>query len=239
MNSRGIQVLVVDDEPRYVQLITLNLRASGYRVITASDGETAVARAENEQPALVILDVMLPDIDGYEVCRRIREFSAVPIIMLTAKAEVAHKVAGLGAGADDYVTKPFSADELLARVQAALRRQEQNRDRTPRTFESDGLSVDFEARRVTRDGVEVALSPLEFRLVERLIANAGRVLLSDDLLQSVWGQGYEGADESLRTAGARLRRKIESDPDRPRHLLTVRGVGYSFQRPTVRPSQNG
>ena len=239
MSSRAPQILVVDDEPRYVQLITINLRASGYRVITASDGETAVARTENEQPSLVILDVMLPDIDGYEVCRRIREFSAVPIIMLTAKAEVAHKVTGLGSGADDYVTKPFSADELLARVQSALRRQEQNRDRTPRTFESDGLAVDFEARRVMRDGGEVALSPLEFRLLERLIANAGRVLLSDDLLQSVWGQGYEGADESLRTAVARLRRKIESDPDRPRHLLTVRGVGYSFQRPTVRPSQNG
>ena len=218
-------------------LITLNLRASGYRVITASDGETAVARAENEQPALVILDVMLPDIDGYEVCRRIREFSTFPIIMLTAKADVTHKVAGLGA--DDYVTKLFSADELLARVQAALRRQEQNRDQTPRTFESEGLSVDFEARRIMRDGAEVALSPLEFRLLERLIANAGRVLLSDDLLQSVWGQGYEGANESLRTAVARLRRKIESDPGRPHHLLTVRGVGYSFQRPTVRPSQNG
>ena len=123
MSSRPTHILVVDDEPRYVRLITLSPRASGYRVITASDGETAVARTENEQPALVILDVVLPDIDGYEVCRRIREFSAVPIIMLTAKAEIAHKVAGLGSGADDYGTKPFSADELLARVQSALRRQ--------------------------------------------------------------------------------------------------------------------
>src|SRR5438128_9663996 len=157
-------ILVVDDEPRYLQLIAVNLRASGYQVVTASDGLTAVARTEHEQPLLVILDVMLPDMDGYEVCRRIRGFSAVPIIMLTAKAEVAHKVTGLSAGADDYVTKPFSVEELVARVQAVLRRQS-GRAQAPRVFEADGLSIDFEAHRVTRDGAEVQLSPLEFRLL--------------------------------------------------------------------------
>jgi DNA-binding response OmpR family regulator len=221
-------ILVVDDEPRYVQLITLNLRASGYRVVSASDGNTAIARTEHENPILVILDVMLPDLDGYEVCRRIREFSGVPIIMLTAKAEIAHKVTGLGAGADDYVTKPFAVDELLARIQAVLRRR--NLERTPRLFEIDGLRIDFDSRRVSLDDAEVNLSPLEFRLLERLVGHAGRVLSGTDLLQTVWGPGYETADEALRTAVARLRRKIERDPDQPRFLETIRGVGYSFAR---------
>jgi DNA-binding response OmpR family regulator len=224
-------ILVVDDEARYVQLITLNLRASGYRVVSASDGLTAVARAEHEDPLLILLDVMLPDLDGYEVCRRIREFSSVPIIMLTAKAEVSHKVAGLSSGADDYVTKPFSVEELIARVQAVLRRPGGARARAPRTFEANGLSIDFEARRVSLAGADVQLSPLEFKLLERLVANADRVLAAQELLQAVWGPGYADADESLRTAIARLRRKIEPDPDRPRYLITVRGVGYSFQRP--------
>jgi two-component system KDP operon response regulator KdpE len=223
-------ILVVDDEARYVQLITLNLRASGYRVITASNGETAVARCEAENPALVVLDVMLPDVDGYEVCRRIRELSDVPIIMLTAKAEVVHKVTGLVAGADDYITKPFSVAELLARVQAVLRRGEGGRERPARRFEAEDLLIDFEARRVVRKGVEVTLSPLEFRLLDKLVASAGKVQLANELLSSVWGPGYESADEALRTAIARLRRKIEPDPDHPRYLLTIRGVGYTFQR---------
>lgn len=222
-------ILAVDDEPRYLQLIALNLHASGFRAVTASDGMTALSRAEHEEPDLVILDVMLPDMDGYEVCRRVREFSQVPIIMLTAKAEVSHKVTGLGAGADDYVTKPFSVEELLARVKAVMRRNAK-RPRTQRSLELDGLKIDFEARRVTRDGVEVMLSPLEFRLLERLAVNAERVLLSNDLLQAVWGPSYVDADEALRTAVARLRRKIEPDPDRPRYLMTVRGVGYTFKR---------
>jgi two-component system KDP operon response regulator KdpE len=230
-------VLVVDDEARYVQLITLNLRASGFRVITASSGELAVRRAENESPVLVILDVMLPDFDGYEVCRRIREFSEVPIIMLTAKAEVAHKVTGLVAGADDYVTKPFSVAELLARVQAVLRRGTGRGDRSPRRFDGDGLTIDFEARRVLRDGVDVTLSPLEFRLLDRLVGAAGRVVLASELLANVWGPGYETADEALRTAIARLRRKIEPDPDHPRFLVTVRGVGYSFQQRQGQPAE--
>jgi two-component system response regulator RegX3 len=165
------------------------------------------------------------------VCRRIREFSSVPIIMLTAKAEVAHKVAGLSAGADDYVTKPFSAEELIARVQAVLRRRSGGRVRAPRTFEADGLAIDFDARRVSMAGAEVQLSPLELRLLERLVANADRVLVANELLETVLGPSYVDADEALRTAIARLPRKIEPDPDRPRYLVTVRGVGYSFQRP--------
>jgi DNA-binding response OmpR family regulator len=224
-------ILVVDDEARYVQLITVNLRASGYRVVSASDGATALARAEHEEPLLMLLDVMLPDMDGYEVCRRVREFSTVPIIMLTAKAEVSHKVTGLAAGADDYVTKPFSVEELLARVQAVLRRQSGERRQVPRTFEAGGLTIDFGARRVSLLGKDVQLSPLEFRLLERLVTHADRVLVANELLQTVWGPSYGDADEALRTAIARLRRKIEPDPDRPRYLITVRGVGYTFQRP--------
>jgi DNA-binding response OmpR family regulator len=177
-----------------------------------------------------VLDVMLPDVDGYEVCRRIRELSDVPIIMLTAKAEVVHKVTGLVAGADDYITKPFSVAELLARVQAVLRRGEGGRARPARRFEAEDLLIDFEAHRVVRKGVEVTLSPLEFRLLDRLVTGAGKVQLANDLLSSVWGPGYESADEALRTAIARLRRKIEPDPDHPRYLLTIRGVGYTFQR---------
>ncbi|TAK20457.1 MAG: response regulator transcription factor [Chloroflexota bacterium] len=224
-------VLIVDDENRYLQLIAMNLHASGYRTVRASDGTTAIARAEMQDLALVILDVMLPDMDGYEVCRAIREFSTVPIIMLTAKAEIAHKVAGLGAGADDYVTKPFSVDELIARVQAQLRRQESSsRPRPPRVFEADELRIDFDARTVTSDGADVALTPLEFRLLERLAGSAGRVLLANEILNSVWGPGYESADDVLRAAIARLRRKIEIDPDHPRHLITVRGIGYCFGR---------
>ena len=228
MSTPPPPILVVDDEARYVQLISMNLRASGYRTVSASDGATAIMRAESERPMLILLDVMLPDMDGYEVCRAIREFSQVPIIFLTAKAEVAHKVEGLGAGADDYVTKPFAVAELVARVQAVLRRHETTNDRVPRTYEMDGLRIDFDAHRVTRDGEEVPLSPLEFRLVERMVAHAGRVLTSTELLRAVWGPGYGDADDALRTAIARLRRKIELDPDHPRFLHTVRGVGYTF-----------
>jgi len=226
--AKGPLILIVDDEPRYVQLITMNLRASGYQTISASDGSTAIARAEHERPALVILDVMLPDMDGYQVCETLRSFTDAPVIMLTAKAEVAHKVAGLGAGADDYVTKPFSADELIARVQAHLRRMDASLERRPRIHEADGLRVDFDSHVVTREGAEIPLTALEFRLLKRLIASAGRVLLTNELLGSVWGPGYESADEVLRTAVARLRRKIERDPDQPRLLQTVRGVGYRY-----------
>ncbi len=219
-------VLVVDDERRYRELLELNLSRRGYRVLQASNGLSALNVAEREAPDLVVLDVMLPDLDGYEVCRRIREYSSVPIIMLTAKAEESQKIRGLQLGADDYVTKPFSADELLARVDAVLRRSEATRARLGATFDGGDLQIDYAQHRVTLRGVEVALSPGEYRLLEELAVNVGRVMVQDELLRRVWGEGYAGDAAVLQTAIRRLRSKIEDDPASPRRVLTKRGVGY-------------
>jgi len=232
MIKSRIRVLVVDDEPRYVRAIKVNLEASGYSVITASEGETAVKLAANQAPDLVLLDVRMPGWDGYEVCRRIREFSSVPIIMLTALAEAADKVKGLDVGADDYVTKPFSADELMARVRAALRRVDL--DRRPETranFESGDLLLDFEQQRVFVRGEEVKLTATEYRLLFELVQGAGRVLVPSYLLENVWGIGYVGENRLLWQAVHRLRRKIERDPQQPDLIQTRPGIGYIFAPP--------
>ncbi len=224
-------VLVVDDEPRYRELLDMNLTRRGYRVRHAVDGLGALNAVEAEEPSLVVLDLKLPDRDGYEVCRRIRTYSRVPIIMLTARAEPAEKVRGLAVGADDYITKPFSADELLARVDAVLRRAGSGqRSSLATTFESGDLHIDFAAHRVTVKGEQVGLSAGEYRLLVELTTNAGRVLLQDELLSRVWGPDYIGASALLQTAIRRLRRKIEEDPSSPRHVLTKRGVGYQFAK---------
>ena len=224
-------VLVVDDEPRYRELLDMNLTRRGYRVRHAVDGLGALNAVEAEEPSLVVLDLKLPDMDGYEVCRRIRTYSRVPIIMLTARAEPAEKVRGLAVGADDYVTKPFSADELLARVEAVLRRAGSARgSNLATTFESGDLHIDFAAHRVTVKGEPVELSAGEYRLLVELATNSGRVLLQDELLGRVWGPDYIGATALLQTAIRRLRRKIEEDPSSPRHVLTKRGVGYQFAK---------
>jgi len=220
-------VLVVDDERRYRELLDLNLSRRGYRVLQAADGLSALNLVEAEAPDLVVLDLKLPDMDGYEVCRRIRDHSSVPIIMLTAKAEQAEKIRGLQLGADDYVTKPFSADELLARVDAVLRRSEAARGASmSATFDAGHLHIDFSEHRVTLRGREVALSAGEYRLLAQLAANAGRVMVQDELLRRVWGPDYSGATALLQTAIGRLRRKIEDEPAAPRYILTKRGVGY-------------
>lgn len=225
-------MLIVDDERRYRELLEMNLSRRGFRVLQAVDGVNALNLVEQESPDLVVLDLMLPDMDGYEVCRRIREYSSVPIIMLTAKAEQAEKIRGLRLGADDYVTKPFSADELLARVDAVLRRAEAGHGtRTGSTFDGGDLQIDFNERRVTLRGREVDLGPGEYRLLAQLAANAGRVMVQDELLRRVWGQGYSDANELLQTAIHRLRRKIEDDPASPRYVLTKRGVGYLLSKP--------
>ena len=225
-------VLVVDDERRYRELVDLNLTHRGYRVLQASDGLSALNLLEAEQPDLVILDLMMPRMDGYEFCRRAREYSSVPVIMLTAKAEEAHKIQGLQMGAEDYVTKPFSPDELLARVEAVLRRTNGARAlRAAPLLECGGLAIDFEQHRVTLCGRELELGALEYRLLAELAANAGRILVHDELLHRVWGPEYEGEPELLHTAIRRLRDKLQDDPSAARCIVTKRGVGYSFTTP--------
>jgi two-component system, OmpR family, KDP operon response regulator KdpE len=183
-------VLVIEDDRRYRDLLELNLIRHGYAALLASDGLAGLNLLERDAPDLVILDLVLPDLDGYEVCRRIREYSTVPIIILTARAEEAQKVRGLRAGADDYVTKPFGAEELLARVAAVLRRSREGpQQRTPSVFVSGELTIDFAARRVSVGGREVYLTPSEYKLLQHLALNAGRVLVQDELLRRVWGPG--------------------------------------------------
>ena len=224
-------VLVVDDERRYRDLLDMNLSRRGYRVVQAADGLGALNVIEQETPDLVILDLMLPDMDGYEVCRRIRERSSVPIIFLTARADDAEKVRGLQVGADDYVTKPFSAEELLARVEAVLRRTDNARAGEAQTFEAGDLRVDLVRHQVTLRGVELDLTPTEYKLLAQLAANAGRVMVQEELLRRVWGPGYEGANELLHTAIRRLRVRIEDDPAAPRYIQTKRGIGYLLSKP--------
>ena len=229
---RPTTILVVDDERRYRELLEMNLTRRGYRVLVAGDGISALNVAEVELPDLIVLDLMLPGMDGYEVCRRIREYSAVPIIMLTARAEDTQKVRGLELGADDYVTKPFSADELLARIDAVLRRARSAPGSALGAELVDGdLRIDFRQRRVTVRGEEVDLTPGEYRLLAELAAYVGRVVVQDELLRQVWGAEYVGAAELLQTAIRRLRRKIEDDPSAPRYILTKRGVGYLLAKP--------
>ena len=223
------RILVVDDEQRYVWAIRSVLKTKGYEVLTARDGRTAIELATLEEPDLIVLDIKMPGMDGFEVCQQIREFSAAPVIMLTALAEDVDKVRGLDVGADDYVTKPFSAEELLARVRAALRRVELSERQDPKsTFEAGDLVVDFAGQRVFVNGQEVTLPPLEYRLLCELIQHAGRVLVPEYLLDRVWGVGYEGETHLVRKAIYRLRQKIEPTPGDPQYVLTKAGSGYLF-----------
>jgi two-component system, OmpR family, KDP operon response regulator KdpE len=225
-------ILIVDDEPRYVRWISVNLRASGYQVLTAADGQSALEVTALERLDLVLLDIGLPVLDGLEVCRRIREFSTVPIIMLTARAAEADKVAGLDAGADDYLTKPFGPPELQARVRAALRRGRYAAAPAGEpVFRHDDLTIDFTRCEVRRDGEPVALTPTEYKLLVHLARHAGRVLLPDELLAAVWGPEYREETQHVRLYVSRLRRKIERDPEQPRHVLTRPGIGYLFASP--------
>jgi two-component system KDP operon response regulator KdpE len=229
---RNTCILVVDDEPRYVRAIQFNLESSGYEVLVARQGETAVEMVATERPDLVILDIKMPGMDGYEACRQIRAFSSVPIIMLTALAEDTDKVKGLDIGADDYVVKPFGADELLARVRALLRRVADTPHPEPQpVFRAGDLLVDFAQKRVFTQCCEVKLTPTEYRLLCELVQNADRVLVPEYLLQQVWGVGYEGQTHLLWQAVHRLRQKIEPDPGNPRYIQTHPGIGYVFTTP--------
>ncbi|MCX7680739.1 MAG: response regulator transcription factor [Anaerolineae bacterium] len=223
-------VLVVDDEPKYVRAIRLNLEASGYQVITAGDGQSAIELAAAEEPHLIILDIKMPGLDGFTACARIREFSTAPIIMLTALAGEADKVKGLELGADDYLTKPFSAQELLARVKAALRRVElAEQKNAPPVSHIGELTIDFARQRVFIRGLEVSLTPTEYRLLYELSRQPGRVLTQEYLLERVWGPGYEGDTSLLWQAIHRVRQKIERDPRHPEYIHTRPGLGYVLE----------
>jgi DNA-binding response OmpR family regulator len=226
---RKHRILVVDDEPRYLHAIEANLRASAYFVITAQNGMEALDLAASQDVHLVLLDAKMPGMDGYLVCKRLREFSHVPIIMLTELAQEYDNVKGLRLGADDYVTKPFSTTELIARVEAVLRRAavDEHPLCTP-SFRYGDLYVDFVQRRVYVRGHEVSLSGIEYRLLCELARGTGRVLTPGHLLHSVWGDGYEGENALVWQAVHRLRRKIEEDPDHPQLIHTRPGIGYVF-----------
>ncbi len=227
MSKGRIRILVADDEPRYVRAIKVNLEASGYEVITARDGQMAVELAADTEPDLILLDIKMPRLDGYAACQRIREFSRAPIIMLTALVEESDKVKGLDSGADDYVTKPFSANELLARVRAALRRGTlSEQTNPPSVFQVGELRIDFARQRVFVAAREVNLTATEYRLLCELAHHAGRVLVPEYLLDEVWGPGYAGETRLLWQAVHRLRQKIEPDPQQPQYVLTKPGIGY-------------
>jgi two-component system KDP operon response regulator KdpE len=221
------RILVVDDDSVLQRTLRINLRARGDEVLLAGSGTQALELFLAEQPELVILDLGLPDLDGVDVLRRIRKHSAVPVIVLSARQEADDKVEALDEGADDYVSKPFSIDELLARVRAALRRTASDAT-APATIEVDGLFLDFAANRAARDGVGVHLTPTEWRMLAELARHEGRVVSHEDLLRAVWGPNYGRERTYLRVFANQLRRKLEADPARPRHLITEPGLGYRF-----------
>ncbi|MFN8556563.1 MAG: response regulator transcription factor [Dehalococcoidia bacterium] len=225
-------VLVVEDDPTLTAALRYNLEREGFRCLVAGDGARALELARRDRPSLILLDVMLPGIDGLEVCRRIRSESNVPIIMLTARVDEVDRVVGLEVGADDYVTKPFSMRELLARVRAALRRSQMapDADHTqtqPVTF--GRMRLDPGRREVTRDGAVIALKPKEYDLLLFFVRNPGRVFSRDHLLQQVWGYDFVGGSRTVDVHVRWLREKIEDDPAHPRWLRTSRGAGYLFE----------
>ncbi len=225
-------ILAVDDEPHVVRLIKANLESSSYRVLTATDGEEAIHSVESELPDLVILDIMLPKMDGYAVCSRIREFSSVPIIMLTARSAQVDLVHGFEVGADDYLTKPFDVTELLMRVQAVLRRSKWPEEVITRHgFRAGPIEIDFAQHRVTVDGQAVKLTPTEYRLLVYLTSNPNRVIIHRELLRAVWGPEYGDETEYLRVYVRYLRQKLEPNPSDPQYLLTQPGAGYMFYQP--------
>jgi len=226
---RKYRILVVDDERRMVGFIRLNLEQDGFEVIEAFNGNEALNRLRDSLPDLILLDVMMPDIDGFEVLRVIREISQVPIIMLTAKGEEDDKVKGLELGADDYVTKPFSPRELVSRVKAVLRRGATFEEDEEGIIEvDDRLKIDFGRREVWVAGELVKLRPTEYRLLYHLVQNAGWVLTHDQILTKVWGYEYRDEPHYVRLYINYLRKKIEKDPSNPEYILTERGVGYRF-----------
>ncbi len=225
----GEKILVVDDEEHIVELIKFNLETNGFKVISANDGNDALKLAKNEVPQLVLLDLMLPGMDGYDVCREIRRdqsISTMPVIMITAKGEELDKILGLELGADDYITKPFSVRELVARVKAVLRRTKVQY--IDKTFTFDNVNIDFQRHNIVKNDKKVELTLKEFELLQILITNKGRVMTRDFLLDKVWGYEYVGETRTVDVHIRHLRQKIENDDKNPKYIETIRGIGYRF-----------
>ena len=246
VDPRTMTALVVDDEPYLVDLVRLNLDAEGYHVLTAANGQEALERLKAGLPDVVILDVMMPEMDGFETLARIREVSSVPVIMLTVRAEESDRIRGLEIGADDYLTKPFSPRELTTRVKALLRRSFTPAPARKTRIEVDAdLTIDFDKGEVLARGRKVTLRPTEYRLLYHLVTNAGRLMTHETLLSKVWGAEYRDEGHYLRLYITYLRQKLERDPAHPVYILTERGMGYRFRglepdgggEPAERPAQ--
>lgn len=219
-------VLAVDDDPAILRTLSINLRARDYEVETAGDGRSALQIVAERMPDVIVLDLGLPDLDGVSVLRQLRSFSQVPVVVLSARHESDDKVEALDEGADDYVTKPFGMEELLARVRAAVRRS--GAAGTPLVVEGSGLRLDITERRATRDDKDIHLTPTEWQIVEVLARRSGRLVRQSELLHEVWGPAYDRETNYLRVYLAQLRRKLEADPSRPKHFITEPGIGYRF-----------
>lgn len=225
----GEKILVVDDEPHIVQLITFNLEKNGYKVISANNGADGLKMAKVELPQLVLLDLMLPELDGYDVCREIRRDNNIcnmPVIMTTAKSEELDKILGLELGADDYITKPFSVRELVARVKAVLRRT--RIEYNDKVYKFGDISIDFQKHEVIKENKKLELTLKEFELLEVLIKNKGRVMTRDFLLDKIWGYEYIGETRTVDVHIRHLRQKLEQDDKNPKYIETIRGIGYRF-----------
>jgi len=226
----GRKILVVDDEPQIIKFITMNLEAEGFRVLGAHDGYEALEKVTKELPNLVILDVMMPDMDGFKTLKKIRELSSVPVIFLSVKGQELDRVYGLDLGADDYMTKPFSPRELVSRMRAVLRRTEaKSLASASEIVVDDDLSINFDQRKVIVRGQEIQLRPTEHRLLHQLVSNAGKLLSHETLLSRVWGPEYRDEDHYVRLYITYLRQKVEKDPKNPKYILSERGLGYRFK----------
>ncbi|WP_281179517.1 response regulator [Nocardia inohanensis] len=224
-----IKVLVVDDEPQILRALRINLSVRGYEVTTAANGAAALRAAAEKHPDVVVLDLGLPDMDGIEVLAGLRGWTSTPVIVLSARTDSSDKVEALDAGADDYVTKPFGMDELLARLRAAVRRSASTTEPAEPVIETPSFTVDLAAKQVIRHGKTVHLTPTEWGVLEMLVRNRGKLVGRRELLREVWGPAYATETHYLRVYLAQLRRKLEDDPSNPKHLLTEAGMGYRFQ----------
>jgi len=235
---RTPRVLIVDDDVSIVKFVRANLKADGYETLAAADGEEALQTIEKELPDLILLDIMMPKIDGFEVLRRLREWSVIPVVMLSARGDERDKVKCLDLGADDYLTKPFGVQELMARVRAVLRRMKPAEViSTIPSFTCEHFQIDFKNRKVSAGGREVRLTPTEYNLLKEMALNANKVLTHQMLLNKIWGPEYSEEKEYLRVFIGRLRKELEPDPENPRYFLTIPGVGYELRSSPEKKSE--